>query len=65
MTITIKKIVKISFINLRASAVTVSPFPPVVDWRAGIFSIINGINTVTDAKEAIEIKIKSGTRKAA
>ncbi len=52
----LKKTVKTSFRNFRASAVTL---PSV------ILTERKGIRTVIEASDAIEIKIRSGTRKAA
>jgi hypothetical protein len=51
-----KNVEKMSLKYFSASFVTVSPF---------IFAERNGMITVTEASEAIEINIRSGTRKAA
>ena len=65
-TITEKKTVRVSFRNLRASLVTPSLFPSEPSpSRTDIFATIKGMSTVIEAREAMEIKIRSGTRKAA
>lgn len=53
---TTKNTVKTSLMNFRADAVTVP---------SGIRSNTNGIITVTEASEAMQVKIRSGIRKAA